>query len=257
MKKYKKTLKSFTKEGFIDILNKSNTKVECLTLMYEYTERNNHTIRKWLRRYELFDLYDKLYHPITNLIPGGNRGRGLKQKEINYWKSLVSECDSYKEVLNKHSNNNNDYPLRSYSTLFKYIKPNFTKPSSNVNPKLRIRRNIIKMISEQLRHMGVRRIKSLDDILGMQFDEFIKYIESNFTDEMKWDTYGRIWSIQHIIPRSLCENPNDVYLVNRYTNLMPLGFSDNSALSNRIEPSQLNEWHYTNERIKYLIKDRL
>jgi hypothetical protein len=252
MKKYKKTLKSFTKEGFIDILNKSNTKVECLALLHEYTERNSHTIRTWLRRYELFDLYDKLYHPTTNLIAGGDDKR-LKQKEINYWKSLVSNSNSYKEVIDKH--NNNDYPMRSYGTLYKYIKPNFTKPLSTLDPKLRIRYNIMSMISSQLRHMETRRMKSLDTILGMDFDNFIKYIESKFNSELNWDTYGRVWAIHHIIPRTLCETPTDVYLLNRYTNLIPLTISENSMIRHSIVPSQLNEWHHTNLRIQQIIKN--
>jgi hypothetical protein len=252
MKKYKKTLKSFTKEGFIDIINKSNTKVECLMLLREYTERNNHTIRTWIKRYDLLDLYNSLYHPITNLTPGCT-DKKLTQKEINYWKSLVSNSNSYKEVLDKHSNNNNGYPVRSYSTLFKYTKPKFTKLLSDKEPKLRIRNNIMKMISKQLRNMGTERIKSLDDILGIEFEDFIKYIESNFTDEMDLTTYGSKWSIQHIIPRSLCENPNDVYLLNRYTNLIPLTISQNSIIGNTIIPSQLNEWHFENKRIQQLL----
>ena len=254
MKKYKKTLKSFTKEGFIDILNKSNTKVECLTLLYEYTERNSNTIRTWLRRYELFDLYDKLYHPNTNLIPG-NTHKGLKQKEINYWKSLVIFSNSYKEVIDKHSNNNNGYPIRSYGTIWKYIKPNFTKPISTLNPKLRIRYNIMKMISKQLRYMGTHRMKSLDDILEMDFDNFIKYIESKFSTDLNWDNYGSVWAIHHIVPRSLCETPTDVYLLNRYTNLMPLTISENSMIRHSIVPSQLNEWHHTNSRIQHLMNE--
>jgi hypothetical protein len=247
--KYIKKLKGFTKEGFIDIFNKSNTKVECLTLLCEYTKRNQHTVRKWLRRYGLFDLYDKLYHPTTNLIPG-NSHKGLKQKEINYWKSLVSNSNTYKEVFDKHSNNSNGYPIRSHGTLWKYTKPNFPITLSNVNPKVRIRRNILKMISKQLRYMGTCRKKSLDDILGMDFDNFTKYIESKFNNELNWDNYGSVWAIHHIVPRTLCETPTDVYLLNRYNNLMPLTLSENCNQSHSIVPSQLNEWHHSNERIQ-------
>ena len=42
----------------------------------------------------------KLYHPTTKPIPG-NSHKGLKQKEINYWKSLVSNSNTYKEVFDK------------------------------------------------------------------------------------------------------------------------------------------------------------
>ena len=57
-------------------------------------------------------------------------------------------------------------------------------------------------------------------------------------------------AIHHIVPRTLCETPTDVYLLNRYNNLMPLTLSENCNQSHSIVPSQLNEWHHSNERIQ-------
>jgi hypothetical protein len=71
------------------------------------------------------------------------------------------------------------------------------------------------------------------------------------------DNYGKVWVIQHIVPRDFAEVESDAYLLNYYKNLMPWGFSDNAALSNGIEPSQLNEWHHSNPRIQQILTHQL
>jgi predicted nucleic acid-binding Zn ribbon protein/glutaredoxin len=87
------------------------------------------------------------------------------------------------------------------------------------------------------------------DILGMEWGEFRKYIESMFEPWMNWDNHGHgrgKWALQHIIPKTYAETEDDVYRLNYHKNLMPMDFSDNGALSDRILRYQLNEWHYDN-----------
>lgn len=87
------------------------------------------------------------------------------------------------------------------------------------------------------------------DILGMEWDEFRNYIENQFEPWMNWDNHGHgrgKWVLQHIIPKSFAENEDDVYRLNYYKNLMPMNFSDNGGLGDRILKYQLNEWHYDN-----------
>lgn len=95
--------------------------------------------------------------------------------------------------------------------------------------------------------------KSWEEIVGLSKQDFFNYIISQCKPEWTMDNYGVDWVLQHIIPRDWAEVPEDAYLLNYYKNLMPWGFSDNSALGNRLEPSQLNKWHSNNQRIKYLI----
>lgn len=99
--------------------------------------------------------------------------------------------------------------------------------------------------------------KSWEDVVGLSKKQFFKYIESQLNENWNMDNYGTEWVIQHIVPRDFAEVEEDAYLLNYYKNLMPWGFSDNASLSNGIEHSQLNDWHYTNERIQYLLKDKL
>jgi hypothetical protein len=99
--------------------------------------------------------------------------------------------------------------------------------------------------------------KSWEEIVGLSKKEFFKYVESQLESGWNMDNYGTEWVIQHIVPRDFAEVEEDAYLLNYYKNLMPWGFSDNASLKNKVEASQLNEWHHTNERIKYLLKNRL
>jgi predicted nucleic acid-binding Zn ribbon protein len=87
------------------------------------------------------------------------------------------------------------------------------------------------------------------DILGMEWNEFRDYIESMFEPWMNWDNHGHgigKWALQHIIPKTYAETEYDIYRLNYYKNLMPMDFSDNGALGDRILRYQLNEWHYDN-----------
>jgi hypothetical protein len=87
------------------------------------------------------------------------------------------------------------------------------------------------------------------DILGIEWDEFRDYIEGMFEPWMTWDNHGHgrgKWALQHIIPKTYAETEDDIYRLNYYKNLMPMDFSDNGALHDRILRYQLNEWHYDN-----------
>jgi predicted nucleic acid-binding Zn ribbon protein len=87
------------------------------------------------------------------------------------------------------------------------------------------------------------------DILGLEWDVFRDYIEGMFEPWMNWDNHGHgvgKWALQHIIPKTYAETEDDIYRLNYYKNLMPMDFSDNGALHDRILRYQLNEWHYDN-----------
>ena len=43
------------------------------------------------------------------------------------------------------------------------------------------------------------------EILGCDINTYIKYIESLWMKEFSWENYGKIWEIDHIIPRSSVE----------------------------------------------------
>ena len=62
--------------------------------------------------------------------------------------------------------------------------------------------------------------------IGLDRNEFKKYIESLFTDGMTWNNYGE-WHIDHIKPLCSAKTVDDVIKLTHYTNLQPLWWIDN------------------------------
>jgi hypothetical protein len=117
----------------------------------------------------------------------------------------------------------------------------------HTNPMAKLHTLVKVYVSSALK--GKPKSYRTKDILGMEWNEFRDYIESMFEPWMNWDNHGHgrgKWALQHIIPKTYAETEDDIYRLNYYKNLMPMDFSDNGALSDRILKYQLNEWHYDN-----------
>jgi len=96
---------------------------------------------------------------------------------------------------------------------------------------------------------GNKKTKRSKEILGMEFEDFREYIQSKWEPWMNWDNYGHgvgKWCIQHIVPKVFAQTEAEIYLLNNYNNLIPMDFSDNGILKDKILDYQLNEWHANN-----------
>lgn len=84
------------------------------------------------------------------------------------------------------------------------------------------------MIRERLM---VKQYGHMQDLLGCNKDFFIEYIESQFTGEICWDNYGKVWHIDHIIPCFMFDlfDSEQVKQCWHYTNLRPLLATENLA----------------------------
>lgn len=94
--------------------------------------------------------------------------------------------------------------------------------------KLSIHRRIYKTIYDK----NLSKNKTTQAILGCTYDEFYKYLESKFIDNMSWINYGK-WHLDHIKPISLAKDEDELYSLNHYTNFQPLWGSDNLKKSNK------------------------
>jgi hypothetical protein len=75
-------------------------------------------------------------------------------------------------------------------------------------------------------------------ILGCTIYEFIKHIESQFTEGMTIDNHGE-WHLDHIIPLATADTEEDVIRLNHYTNFQPLWAKDNLSKGDKIIEKQL------------------
>ncbi len=101
------------------------------------------------------------------------------------------------------------------------------------NPLYRVRESLRTRIWLVL--FGGRKTKRTMELIGCDMETFKKYIESQLTEGMNWNNYGK-WHIDHIIPCSkfnLLDEKEQVKCFN-YKNLQPLWAKDNLRKGNKL-----------------------
>lgn len=78
-----------------------------------------------------------------------------------------------------------------------------------------------------------RKGKKTEEILGCSLEEFIKHLQSKFTEGMTLENHGE-WEIDHITPLASVKTEEELLKLNHYTNLQPLWKEDNRIKSDNI-----------------------
>ncbi len=94
----------------------------------------------------------------------------------------------------------------------------------------------------RVRHFIRGRSSSERSGVGCKREFFKAWIAEQFTEGMTWSNYGRVWSIDHILPQSWFKRNAHArrYLMHHYTNLRPLGVFHNGARSDRVTREDLS-----------------
>jgi len=97
------------------------------------------------------------------------------------------------------------------------------------NPLIRLKNNIRTSIYISMKRKGYTKRSNTYKILGINYNEFLSYIESKFEPWMNWNNYGIYtgelntgWDIDHIIPVSIAKSEEDIVKLNHYLNFQPL-----------------------------------
>jgi len=98
------------------------------------------------------------------------------------------------------------------------------KNKMKTDPFFRMKKNLRDRIRIYLK--GELLSKRTKDIIGLEMNEFRKYIESKFVNGMSWENYGE-WHLDHKKPLYLGTNNEEILELNHYTNLQPLWAEDN------------------------------
>jgi hypothetical protein len=134
--------------------------------------------------------------------------------------------------------------LRLYSNN-DCIKCNSEKRAARISKKLasdpiyRLKYRIRSTINNALKNKGFAKKSKSTLILGCDWSEFAKHIESQFTEGMSWDN-RHLWHLDHIEPISRAISEDDIYRLNHYTNFQPLWAEDNIAKSNKYKDNCLS-----------------
>ena len=95
--------------------------------------------------------------------------------------------------------------------------------------KKRVRRQILTTLSRK----GYSKKSRSYEILGTDYDSFIKYIEDQFVEGMSWDN-RKEWHLDHIVPISFAQTEEDIIKLNHYTNFRPLWGIENMKRGNNV-----------------------
>ena len=107
---------------------------------------------------------------------------------------------------------------------------NMKKYRQSVNGKLK---NTLNTLFN--RYLKNKR-KSCLSFLDYSIDELREHIESQFSEDMNWDNYGRLWSVDHIIPQNLYDfsKESEIKKCWNLRNLRPLSVSANSSKNDKL-----------------------
>lgn len=106
------------------------------------------------------------------------------------------------------------------------------------DPHYRFRSNIGTLIANTLSRSGNRKSGRTESILGCTMREFELWIESQFTQGMRWDNRDE-WDIDHIVPVSFGATEREILQLNHYTNLRPLWRGANASKHGSLTPEAL------------------
>jgi 5-methylcytosine-specific restriction endonuclease McrA len=72
-------------------------------------------------------------------------------------------------------------------------------------------------------------------LLGYSSNDLKKHLESKFDKYMSWETYGKYWQVDHIIPVSFFKESTPINMVNSLENLRPLEKNYNLSRGNKLD----------------------
>jgi hypothetical protein len=86
---------------------------------------------------------------------------------------------------------------------------------------------------------GIAKSKGTEKLLGCSWAEFMTHIESQFTEGMNWENYGKgndKWNLDHIIPLAAFDLsiPENQEKASHFTNLQPMWQTDNFKKGDKI-----------------------
>lgn len=135
---------------------------------------------------------------------------------------------------------------REYKNQYQrqYYKNNklviFEKEKERYNTDVQFR---LSKIYRNIMNSYIKGEKNNMKYLQCNLDEFIKFIEIQFVDNMTWDNQGDIWELDHILPVSKfnLEIPEYKNICFHWCNYKPIFKSDNKKKSNNLVEKIIQE----------------
>lgn len=132
------------------------------------------------------------------------------------------------------------YNKANMEKILKY-QSEYKKNKLKTDPLYRLEGMLRRMINSYMRKGGWSKKSKINQIVGLSYEEYVKYIESTWTKGMSWENYGRhkdCWNIDHIIAPVNSETEEEILAKFHYTNTRAIWHVDNVKKSNFQKPDQ-------------------
>lgn len=143
----------------------------------------------------------------------------LNSKSKLYYQENKESCKT--SVKNYRQKNKEKY---------KEYNKNYQNNRSSTDPLFKFSKNLRSRIWNFFKK---NKTKGTEDLLGCTFENAKEHIESQFTDNMNWENYGK-WHIDHKIPLASANTLEEAEKLCHYTNLQPLWAEDNFKKGNKL-----------------------
>jgi len=250
--KIEKDIDDFYKKS----LSKDGYRSECKDCSDKYTQENKESIKEYRKkRYEsVKDTNDfkEMRKKWYQLNKDSQLEKNKKWRKENKEQILSNKKDYYElnkdEILSKRkeyykrikndSNASEKLKERSRINTKKWRDENKEllsqriKERKTTDPVYKLVDSIRTLIWISIKKMGFDKNGRTEDILGCNFDLFMKHIEEQFKEGMTWENHGQ-WHLDHKKPISWAKSEEEVYELNHYTNFQPLWASENLTKNNK------------------------
>lgn len=103
------------------------------------------------------------------------------------------------------------------------------------DPKFTFIENVRTLVRKSIQGYNYTKNSKTFEILGIDREGFLKYLESQFKEGMSWDNHGLYgWHLDHKIPVSSAKSQEEIILLNHYTNFQPLWAEENLKKGDKI-----------------------
>lgn len=178
-----------------------------------YFEANSEKIKEQKKKYyeenkETFKEYNKKYFE--------NNREQIIQKQKEYYQRNKERIKEYLKDYNKKNKNK----IMEKKKIYHNYKLE-TDPIYNINNN--IRTYVRKTLTKDYKPART------EELLGCKINDFKKYLEDQFDENMNWDNYGKYWQVDHILPVVYFNmvDPVEQKICWNYMNLRPCEASEN------------------------------
>lgn len=120
-------------------------------------------------------------------------------------KNSINHIFCSERCMRKNMRNKDTYreKRRKYQNGERYLswRREYERKRLHNEPEFRLRKNVAKAVRKYL--IEKKNYQSITQHFPYSMQELKEHLESQFNGKFSWETYGKEWHIDHIIPQSL------------------------------------------------------